>query len=450
MRPGRVTLAVSRAVRSPMLIGLFRPIILMPVSLLSELTPQQIELILLHELAHVRRWDNLINLGQRLAEGLLFFHPAVWIVSRWLRLEREHCCDAIVLRHADRPRVYVETLASLATPRAVPSYALAAMANQQLLWRVRRILNVEDRTMCISRRTLASGLILILLTTWIGMTAAEAPKEPTRLPPPAGAPAPRDPAPKGDDPFTGTTAVPQPGAEAPAGIPGAPARALRGRIATTPRMVGGGVQPPARLTGLTRTGAGALLELAPQGFRSWGPEQATGEPKVPQAADDAHAWASRTPDGQDEWLELNYNVAVETSEILIYESYNPGAIAEVIVTDDKGAKYRVFQGKDPSAGTDMAVLMVMLAKPIRVTRVRLEIASTKIPGWNEIDAVGLRDANTKKVAWADWAQASTTYAEPQAPQDQETELERLRREVQELRQQLEAQKQQNAAQREAI
>jgi hypothetical protein len=240
------------------------------------------------------------------------------------------------------------------------------------------------------------------------------------------------------------------GVEPATGIPGRPgAAATPARVRNAPRLANvleliGGDQADFNRVARTRLGMGAQVD------RPWGPEQATGAPNVPAAADDGRAWASLSPDGQDEWLELRYNTAVETSDILIYESFNPGAVSEVIVTDDKGARYRVFQGKDPSAGTDMAVLVVTLAKPMRVTTVRLEIASTKVPGWNEIDAVGLVDAASGKVSWADSAKASSTYAEPAvAPQQQATEVERLRKEIEDLRKQLEAE-QKKRAQREAI
>jgi hypothetical protein len=187
----------------------------------------------------------------------------------------------------------------------------------------------------------------------------------------------------------------------------------------------------------------ADLITPPQGQdgRAWGPEQLIGEPNVPRAADDGRAWASLTPDAQDEWLELGFGPApVEASQILIYESYNPGAVSEVTVTDDKGMQYRVFKGKDPSLGSEMGVLMLTLAKPIKVAMVRVEIASTQVPGWNEIDAVGLVDAGTGNIAWAESAQASSTYAEPRAAAAAvDPELERLRRENEALRQALEAQ-----------
>jgi beta-lactamase regulating signal transducer with metallopeptidase domain len=67
-------------------------------------------MVLVHELAHVQRWDNAVNLVQRVVESLLFFHPAVWIVSGWVRRDREDCCDAVVVRHTARPQAYAELL----------------------------------------------------------------------------------------------------------------------------------------------------------------------------------------------------------------------------------------------------------------------------------------------------------------------------------------------------
>ena len=67
-------------------------------------------MVLVHELAHVRRWDNAVNLAQRIVESLLFFHPAVWIVSGWVRRDREDCCDAVVVRHTAKPQAYAELL----------------------------------------------------------------------------------------------------------------------------------------------------------------------------------------------------------------------------------------------------------------------------------------------------------------------------------------------------
>ena len=110
-------------------------------------------MVLLHELAHVRRWDNLVNLVQRLVEAVLFFHPAVWLVSGWVRREREACCDAIVVRRTNRPHAYAEMLVALAAqmPRSVLFHpaASSAMAAGPLRGRIRRILGFEDDPMLI-------------------------------------------------------------------------------------------------------------------------------------------------------------------------------------------------------------------------------------------------------------------------------------------------------------
>lgn len=83
----------------PTVVGLFRPLILLPTSMLSGLTPAELELILTHELAHVRRWDMWINLLQRLAETILFFNPGLWYVSRKISVLREFCCDELTCNH---------------------------------------------------------------------------------------------------------------------------------------------------------------------------------------------------------------------------------------------------------------------------------------------------------------------------------------------------------------
>ena len=97
----RIRLLASSASSVPMVVGAFRPVILMPVSMFLGLAPDQLEAILLHELAHIRRHDNLINLLQHVVETMFFFHPAVWWVSASIRTEREHCCDDVAAAASD-------------------------------------------------------------------------------------------------------------------------------------------------------------------------------------------------------------------------------------------------------------------------------------------------------------------------------------------------------------
>ena len=133
--------------------------ILLPPAALTGWSPDEIEMVLLHELAHVRRWDNLINLAQRCIESLLFFHPAVWLVSSWARRDRESCCDELVVARTDRPHAYAEMLVALAAqmPRSVLFHptASSAMAAGPLRSRIRRILQLEEDPMLVSGKSLA-------------------------------------------------------------------------------------------------------------------------------------------------------------------------------------------------------------------------------------------------------------------------------------------------------
>ena len=102
----RVAVGVCDRVAVPLVLGIARPLIVVPSALVTGWSPEQVELALLHELADVRRWDNLANLLQRVVESALFFHPAVWVLSGWVRREREHCCDRIVVRLTGRALDY--------------------------------------------------------------------------------------------------------------------------------------------------------------------------------------------------------------------------------------------------------------------------------------------------------------------------------------------------------
>ena len=127
----RPLVATSAKVAVPVVVGIVKPVIMLPGCVLSGLDPAQLEAILLHELAHIRRCDPLINLLQRCAETVLFFHPAVWIISRRIRVLREDCCDDLVLQ-CDVPQcLYAESLVSVSELRdgttPVQSLALAAV-----------------------------------------------------------------------------------------------------------------------------------------------------------------------------------------------------------------------------------------------------------------------------------------------------------------------------------
>ena len=118
--------ACCQQVTAPVVFGVLRPIILLPPSLLTGFHAEDLEAMLAHELAHIRRWDLLVNLAQRVIEALLFFHPAVWFISRRISIEREHACDDLVISTGWRPLDYCRALIGLAEVCTVPRQPLIA------------------------------------------------------------------------------------------------------------------------------------------------------------------------------------------------------------------------------------------------------------------------------------------------------------------------------------
>ncbi|HJS21873.1 MAG TPA: TonB family protein [Steroidobacteraceae bacterium] len=146
-----VALGVRSAVRAmqsarvhvPMVVGWLRPVILVPVSAISGLTTWQLELIVMHELAHVRRYDHLVNLLQVVIETLLFYHPVVRWVSRVMREEREHCCDDLVVSRSGDALAYARALTELAGVQTLSLQTSVASDGGQLLARIRRLVGVR-------------------------------------------------------------------------------------------------------------------------------------------------------------------------------------------------------------------------------------------------------------------------------------------------------------------
>src|SRR5207249_10111569 len=109
--------------------------------------------------------------------------------------------------------------------------------------------------------------------------------------------------------------------------------------------------------------------------------------------------AAATPDGQDEWLMLEYAEPVLVKEIHVHETYNPGAVTRATAFKLDGSEVEVWKGKDPSDGKDIGVSVLPVKANFRTARIKLYIESTKVAGWNEIDAVGLKDGQGK-MFWA--------------------------------------------------
>ena len=136
----------SALVQVPTAVGWLRPVVLLPASALVGLTPQQLESILAHELAHIRRHDYLLNLLQLVAETLLFYHPAAWWVSGRVRDEREHVCDDLAVRVCGDALTYARALTRMERLRRAPSPQVAlAASGGNLTARILRLVETEPR-----------------------------------------------------------------------------------------------------------------------------------------------------------------------------------------------------------------------------------------------------------------------------------------------------------------
>jgi beta-lactamase regulating signal transducer with metallopeptidase domain len=130
-----------RSLDVPAVVGWLRPVVLLPIAAIAGLPLPQVEAILAHELAHVRRHDYVVNLLQRLAESVLFYHPAVWWISARIGEEREHCCDDLAVQVCGDAQLYAAALAELESRRHLSAGFAVAATDGSLLKRIRRILH---------------------------------------------------------------------------------------------------------------------------------------------------------------------------------------------------------------------------------------------------------------------------------------------------------------------
>lgn len=160
----------STRVNAPLLLGYLKPVVILPAGMVTHLPVSQIETILLHELYHLKRNDYLVNIVQLFIEGLLFYHPVVWIISGIIRSEREHCCDDSVLNTCDNPINYAKALINIAEQQHYTRLAPGAVGSRknQFEFRIKRILkydtmrtNMRDKILSLA---LLAGSIVLLLT----------------------------------------------------------------------------------------------------------------------------------------------------------------------------------------------------------------------------------------------------------------------------------------------
>lgn len=159
-----VTLLESGFVKMPLVLGHFKPVILIPAGLLAGLPASQTEAVLLHELAHIRRNDYFVNLLQNFAEAIFFFNPGLLWISSLLRDEREHCCDDIALSHTKNKRAFIEALISFKEHALHGAeYAVAFPGKKDhLLKRVSRILYNRNHTLnSIEKVFFMAGIVIL-------------------------------------------------------------------------------------------------------------------------------------------------------------------------------------------------------------------------------------------------------------------------------------------------
>jgi beta-lactamase regulating signal transducer with metallopeptidase domain len=170
----KVQFLESRLADVPVVISWFRPVVLVPTSIMTNLTPAEVEALLVHELAHIRRRDDVVNLLQTVIETLLFYHPAVWWLSARLRQEREHCCDDLAAEMIGDRLVYSRALlaaAQLATSR--PERVAVAATGGKLVVRIRRLLgkSANGPAQPQSRWPVVAILLLVMLAA-VGLVAS--------------------------------------------------------------------------------------------------------------------------------------------------------------------------------------------------------------------------------------------------------------------------------------
>ncbi|MEI6411561.1 MAG: M56 family metallopeptidase [Bacteroidota bacterium] len=155
-----VQLLDSQFVKEPLTLGFWKPVILFPAGMLLELSPAQVEALLLLELAHIRRYDYLVNLFQVLLELCFFYHPMFWLISREAHAHREFCCDDMVVRHTQNPLLYAHTLTALklSTVHTKNSFVMKSSGRHSFSARILRLAGVTPK-----RSNRANFLLLFML-----------------------------------------------------------------------------------------------------------------------------------------------------------------------------------------------------------------------------------------------------------------------------------------------
>lgn len=164
----KIELLESPHIAEPLTLGFWKPVVLFPLGMIAQLSPAQVEALLLHELAHIRRHDYLVNLVQLVLEVCFFYHPLFWLLSREARSRREFCCDEVVIRHTPDPILYAKTLTDLQLSFLQPStqFVMNATGKSRFTERILHIAGISPK-----RSARPNFLIALLLPLAFGLSS---------------------------------------------------------------------------------------------------------------------------------------------------------------------------------------------------------------------------------------------------------------------------------------
>jgi len=186
----RVDVLISSLADAPGMIGWLRPVLLVPAATVAGLTTEQLESILAHELAHIRRHDYLVNIGQMIVETLLFYHPAVWWASNQIRRERELACDDLAVQYLGDALVYARALTALEKARVLTPNLAMGSTRGPLMHRIQRLVSPERREHGPSRLAGVTVLFFLSITSlfltinWASAQATKIETQPKAAAPP--------------------------------------------------------------------------------------------------------------------------------------------------------------------------------------------------------------------------------------------------------------------------
>ncbi len=167
----KIAILESALVRAPIVIGHLKPMILFPIGAINRLSMEEVESIIAHELAHVKRNDYIINILMNVAESIFYFHPAMWWLSAQIKVEREHCCDDIAIEALGSPINYAKSLVAVQEMSYYsPQLAMAFATKEnksQLAVRVNRLISKPSRAININEKGIASIMVLGMIVLFV-------------------------------------------------------------------------------------------------------------------------------------------------------------------------------------------------------------------------------------------------------------------------------------------